>query len=74
MGACEGGNTSENSRVSQYFADKDCRERCDMNSMCTGFVLPVSGANWCQTYTSIGATGDGRDSYYCYMKHGNIIT
>ena len=53
----------------QYFADRDCRDRCDASSNCTGYNLPVNGsANWCETYTSAGASGDGRADFKCYMK------
>ena len=84
-GTCRGGNSPENYAGIKTFHDKACRERCNMNFMCTGFVLPVPGTNdwwydwndWCQTYTSIGATGNGDMSgngYTCYMKEGNVIS
>ena len=76
VGACRGGSSPGNSAGKQYFSGlsgRDCRNRCDSLSTCTGYVLPVSGSNWCETYTSVGASGDGRTSYKCYMKGIYIV-
>ena len=79
MGPCRGGDSPENHAGLQSYSitHKACRERCNMNSKCTGFTLHVSNANHCETYTSIGATGTGNhwhSSYTCYMKIGNVIS
>ena len=73
VGACRGGISPGNYAGSQTFSDRDCRNRCDDLSTCTGYVLPVSGSNWCETYTSAGASGDGRTNFKCYMKKGIYI-
>ena len=73
-GVCRGGNSPENEAGKQLFGDKDCTKRCNGNLECTGFAVPKSGDSWCDTYTSIGATGDGRSQFTCYMKQGNVIT
>ena len=72
-GACRGGNYPKNDAGKHIFTDKDCRERCNENPTCSGFVLPNDGASWCETFTSIGATGDGRSQFTCFMKPGNVI-
>merc|ERR1712045_425680 len=36
--------------------------------------LPVSPSNWCETYTSIGAVGDGRRSFKCWTKTDETVT
>jgi len=43
-----------------------------MSDECTGFALQEAGAKLCETYTSVGATGDGQSSMKCYMKQGYI--
>ena len=48
-------------------ADYNCKDRCDNNEKCTGYAL-WSGNNWCATYTSVGATGQGLSSFECFMK------
>lgn len=53
---------------SKFFTDKNCLDRCRKDPLCTGYLLPTNGANWCETYTSAGATGDGRQAYDCYTK------
>ena len=50
--------------------NRNCRAICDADVHCTGYVLPVDGSNWCETYTSTGSVGDGRRAFYCYMKDG----
>ena len=64
----------DNNAGKKVFEDKNCMERCNIDSDCTGFTFPVSDSDWCETYTSIGATGDGRSAYTCYMKQSNVIT
>jgi len=41
---------------------------CNREHRCTGYTVPVRHSNWCETYTSLGATGDGRSAYKCHMK------
>ena len=66
-GSCRGGHSPENSAGQKYFEGRLCKERCDQAVSCTGYVKPNSGT-WCETYTSVGATGDGRAGMNCYMK------
>ena len=71
IGGCRGGASPDNDAGLAYYDDQLCRDRCDYNSTCTGYVIPVSDEfEWCETYTSIGATGDGNSDYKCYMKAG----
>ena len=72
-GECRGGNSPENVAGQKVYEDRDCRDRCNMDSGCTGYVLPENGDNWCETYSSIGATGNGDSKYACYMKQGNVV-
>ena len=54
------------------FNDRNCRDRCDKDSSCTGYLLPRIQPNyskmWCVTYTSVKLTGNGRKDYDCWMK------
>ena len=51
------------------FHDRNCRDRCDKDSSCTGYLLPRNAAHfWCATYNSVGLTGNGREHYECWMK------
>ena len=68
-GACRGGNSPANRAGSVNYKDRNCKDRCDISNTCTGYVLPVDGSEWCETYASVGATGDGRNSFECFMKH-----
>merc|ERR1711902_237610 len=68
VGACRGGYNPENNAGMTKYLDRNCRNRCDQDSSCQAYVVPVSGANWCETYTSIAATGDGRSAYQCFSK------
>ena len=62
------GNRYENVKNTE-FKDRNCQDRCDKNSSCTGYLLPRNlDHNWCTTYTSVGLTGNGRDLYDCWMK------
>ena len=70
QGACRGGNNPASKAGKKFYNDRNCKDRCDKSGTCTGYVLPVSGANWCETYTSPAATGNGHSSYKCYMKNG----
>ena len=71
-GSCRGGDSPENSAGRKYFDHKSCKARCDITVSCTGYVLPKSG-HWCETYTSVGATGDGRAGITCYMKTSGML-
>lgn len=68
VGACRGGMSPGANAGLKFYRDKNCMKRCHEDANCTGFVVPVSGAMWCETYTSEGARGDGRTQYVCYMK------
>ena len=53
------------------YQDRNCRDRCDKDSSCTGYLLPrlaTVSQNWCAIYTSVGLTGNGRGNYDCWMK------
>ena len=67
-GACRGGARPANNAGLRFFGEKDCMTRCETDYTCTGYNVPVPGENWCETFTSKGATGDGRTAYKCYMK------
>jgi len=66
-GACRGGKMPQANAGLKFYRDGDCKERCDDDDFCTGFVLPAVGNSWCETYKSIGAKGDGRN-FRCFMK------
>ena len=66
--ACRGGLSPGSNAGMKNYNDRACKSRCNTNAACTGYVLPVNGNNWCETYTSKEATGDGRMEYACYMK------
>merc|ERR1719443_2708716 len=66
-GACRGGGAPAANAGLKFYRDGKCMDRCNNDDMCTGFVLPVFGAAWCETYTSPNAQGDGRN-FRCYMK------
>jgi len=69
VGACRGGEEPENNAGLEFFSDRNCQTRCDNDYYCTGYVLPVrDDKNWCETYTSPGASGDGREPFKCFMK------
>merc|ERR1719284_2057805 len=67
-GACRGGASPGNNAGLKFFRDRNCEARCNQAATCTGYVLPKSAANWCETYTSKGAKGDGRTQFWCFMK------
>ena len=75
IGACRGGNNPERNAGMTFYrrlSHDVCRGRCAIDSSCTGYTISASGrGSWCETYTSVGATGDGRSSYHCWMQ-GNL--
>ena len=68
VGACRGGENPENSAGLTFYRDSNCLDRCNQDSSCTGYNVPVDGSNWCETFTSVVATGDGRSRFQCFMK------
>jgi len=71
-GACRGGRSPNNNAGLQLFTKgENCMEMCNKNPRCTGVTYPMSGYSWCETYTSVGARGDGR-SFRCFMKDGTL--
>jgi len=75
MGACRGGQTPARNAGLRFFRDRKCEERCvAAGAACQGYVLPVSPSNWCETYTSVGAKGDGRKYFKCWTKTDEIDT
>merc|ERR1719271_278131 len=70
QGVCSGART--------LYHDRDCQSRCDADSSCTAYLMapnygwmPTKGTNapnWCQTYATIGVTGDGSAENGCYIK------
>ena len=68
VGACRGGETPGNNAGLTFYRDRNCLNRCNQDSSCTGYTLPVNGANWCETFTSVGVTGDGRTGFQCFTK------
>lgn len=67
-GACRGGNSPGNNAGLRFYGNRNCQNTCNAQATCTGFVLPTNNSNWCETYTSPNAKGDGRN-YHCYMKN-----
>jgi len=65
-GACRGGNVGGNAGL-KFYSNRNCETLCNSQATCTGYVLPMNNSNWCETYTSKGAKGDGRN-FWCYMK------
>ena len=69
VGACRGGENKDRNAGLKLHRDLDCHKRCTQDPSCGAYVMPVSKkSNWCETYTSVGATGDGRTAYECYTK------
>merc|ERR1719499_2765416 len=68
VGACRGGKSPNNNAGLKFYSNRNCRALCNATENCTGYVLPVNNSNWCETYTSSQASGDGRTSFKCYMK------
>lgn len=71
-GACRGGESPGNNAGLKFFRDRTCKDKCAADNNCTGYVVPKSNSNWCETYTSKGAKGDTRTSFWCYMKTGKV--
>ena len=63
VGYCRGGSSPGNAAGKKDFHDRNCRDRCDALPTCTGYNLPLDGSNWCETYTSPGASGQGHAGY-----------
>ena len=68
VGACRGGETPGNSAGLTFYQDRNCLNRCNQDSSCSGYTLPVDGDNWCETFTSVGVTGDGWNIIQCFTK------
>jgi len=69
QGACRGGKSPQANAGLKFYRDVNCPARCQNDPTCTGFVFPKIGNHqWCETYTSEGAKGDGRSSFWCFMK------
>merc|ERR1719150_2695114 len=58
-GACRNGDKPANNAGLKFFSNRNCLTLCNSQATCTGFVLPVTNSNWCETYTSPNAKGDG---------------
>merc|ERR1719150_785051 len=72
-GACRGGNSPGGNAGLVFHRNRNCKSLCDGQNTCTGYVLPKSNSNWCETYKSVGAKGDGRNTFWCYMKGDDCI-
>ena len=68
VGACRGGENPANNGGLTFHRDRNCLNRCNQDSSCTGYTVPVDGANWCETFTSVGVTGDGRSEFQCFTN------
>lgn len=69
QGACRGGEEPEDDAGLKFHNNRNCKTLCDSDYYCMGYVLPKSDdKNWCETYTSRDASGDGRAPFTCYMK------
>jgi len=67
VGACRGGENPDNTAGLNFYEDTSCKERCDSDQSCSGYV---SGEEWCETYFSKGAIGDNRAGFQCHSKVG----
>ena len=79
LGVCQGGYSPQNNAGKQNYAwDRKCKARCDSSSTCTGYILGIfftNAADWCNTYTSVGATGNAGNwasSFVCNVKETGI--
>ena len=52
----------------KFHTNRDCKNYCDNDADCTAYTFPVDGSNWCETVKAIGASGDGRKDFTCYVK------
>jgi len=67
LGACRGGKSPNNNAGLKFYSNRNCESVCNDDDNCTGFVLPKTDSNWCETYTSVGIKGDDRN-YWCFIK------
>ena len=70
-GACRGGESPENNAGKKSFhgiTAEDCKKGCENDPSCSGYNLPMDGSNSCETFTSVGVTGDGQTTYECWTK------
>ena len=70
-GACRGGNYVPYKSPKKFYDDtspEECKLLCCQDSSCTGYTLPSNGEQWCETYESIGSTGNGNSQYDCFWK------
>ena len=55
---------------------EECRNRCSQNTSCTAYLIPTElwpkSKDWCERFTSVGATGDGRTSFECFTKTSTL--
>ena len=80
IGGCRGGLNPENEAGMTYFGPgvtpEECRNSCSQNSSCTAYLIPTElwpkSKDWCERFTSVGATGDGRTSFECFSKTSTL--
>ena len=55
---------------------EECRNSCSQNTSCTAYLIPTElwpkSKDWCERFTSVGATGDGRTSFECFTKTSTL--
>ena len=55
---------------------EECRNSCSQDSSCTAYLIPTElwpkSKDWCERFTSVGATGDGRTSFECFTKTSTL--
>ena len=69
VGACRGGASPANNAGLKFYRDRKCEDRCNLSAECAAYTLPITSDNWCETFTSLGATGNGQSKFKCYTKH-----
>ena len=47
--------------------------KCDEDADCTAYDLPTDGSNWCETFTGVGTSGNGKDGITCYVKKSGVV-
>ena len=47
--------------------------KCDEDADCTAYDLPTDGSNWCETFTGVGTSGNGKDGITCYVKKSGSV-
>ena len=52
----------------KFHMNRGCKKYCDNDADCTAYTLPIDGSNWCETVKAVGASGDGRKDFTCYLK------